>query len=133
MLERMIYMILITKDNLSSFMEYYHDFHDSYITNVNYNVKLSQIEFFIDVCWSGKPKLKENMKYETNKTKIKMVFNDVKQCCNKEIFSWDYINKAFIKYIKIKNEEFICFASDEKEPLIYIVCDNIEYEELKDR
>ena len=129
----MIYMILITKDYLSSFMEYYHDFHDSYITNVNYNVKLSQIEVFIDVCWSGKPKLKENMKYETNKTKIKMVFNDVKQCCNKEIFSWDYINKAFIKYIKIKNEEFICFASDEKEPLIYIVCDNIEYEELKDR
>ena len=80
-------MILITKDYLSSFMEYYHDFHDSYITNVNYNVKLSQIEVFIDVCWSGKPKLKENMKYETNKTKIKMVFNDVKQCCNKEIFS----------------------------------------------
>ena len=80
-------MILITKENLSSFMEYYHDFHDSYITNVNYNVKLSQIEVFIDVCWSGKPKLKEDRTYETNKTKIKMVFNDVKQCCNKEIFS----------------------------------------------
>ena len=126
-------MILITKDNLLSFMEYYHNFHDSYITNVNYNIKLSRIEVMIDVCWSGKPTLKENMKYETNKTKIKMVFNDVKQCYNKEIFYWDYIDKAFLKYIEIKNEEFICFASDENEPLIYIVCDNIEYEELKDK
>ena len=126
-------MILITKDNLLSFMEYYHNFHDSYITNVNYNIELSRIEVMIDVCWSGKPTLKENMKYETNKTKIKMVFNDVKQCYNKEIFYWDYIDKAFLKYIEIKNEEFICFASDENEPLIYIVCDNIEYEELKDK
>ncbi len=125
-------MILITKDNLLSFIDYYHSFHDSYITNINYNIKLSQIEIIIDVYWSGKPKLKEDMTYETNKTKIKMVFNDVKQCNNKEIFLWDYIRKAFMKYIKIKNEEFICFASDEKEPLIYIVCGNIEYDELKD-
>ena len=42
-------MILITKDNLPLFMEYYHYFHDSYITNVNYNIELSQIEIFMDV------------------------------------------------------------------------------------
>lgn len=125
-------MILITKDNLSLFIEYYHHFHDSYITNVNYNIELSQIEIFMDVCWSGKPILKEDGSYETNKTKIRMLFNDVKRYNNKEIFSWDYINEAFIKYIKIENKELICFASDEKEPFIYIVCDKIEYEELKE-
>lgn len=126
-------MILITKDNLSSFIEYYHGFHDSYITNINYDIRLSKIELFIDVCWSGDPILKEDRTYETNKTKMKMIFNGVEQCNNKEIFSWDYISTAFIKYIKIKNKEFICFASDEKEPLVYIICDNIEYEELKNR
>ncbi len=126
-------MILITKDNLSSFIEYYHGFHDSYITNINYDIRLSKIELFIDVYLSGEPILKEDRTYETNKPKMKMIFNGVKQCNNKEIFSWDYISDAFIKYIKIKNKEFICFANDEKEPLVYIVCDNIEYEELKNR
>ena len=124
-------MILITKDNLSSFIEYYHGFHDSYITNINYDIRLSKIELFIDVYWLGEPILKEDRTYETNKTKMKIIFNGVEQCNNKEIFSWDYISDAFIKYIKIRNKEFICFASDENEPLVYIVCDNIEYEELK--
>lgn len=124
-------MVLITKDNLSSFIEYYHRFHDSYITNINYDIKLSQIEIFIDVFWSGEPIQKEDGTYETNKTKIKITFNEVKQCNNKEIFSWDYISNIFIKYIKIQDKEYICFASDEKDPLVYIICDNIEYEELK--
>lgn len=124
-------MILITKDNLPSFIEYYHNFHDSYITNINYDIELSKIELFINVGWSGEPILKENRYYETNKTKLKMIFNDVEQCNNKEIFSWDYIDDAFIKYINIKDKDYICFATDENEPLIYIVCDNIEYEEIK--
>lgn len=124
-------MILITKDNLSSFIENYHGFHDSYITNINYDIRLSQIELFIDVYWSGNPILKEDGTYETNKTKMKMIFSGVEQCNNRQIFSWDYINDAFMKYVKIKSKEFICFASDEEEPLVYIVCDNIKYEELK--
>ena len=44
----------------------------------------------------------------------------------------DYINEIFIKYIKLNNNEFICFASDEQEPLIYIVCESVEYEEIKE-
>lgn len=125
-------MILITKNNLQSFIEYYHGLHDSYITNINYDINNSQIELFIDVCWSGTPTLKENGKtYETNPTKMKIIFHGVKQYNNKEIFSWDYIDNIFIKYIKVQNEESICFASDEKEPLIYIICDHIEYEEIK--
>ncbi len=122
-------MILITKENLSSFTEYYHNFHDSFITNINYDIKLAKIELFIDVGWSGKPILKDTY-FETNKTKLKMVFNDVEQCNNKEIFSWDYINDAFIKYININNKDYICFANNENEPLVYIVCNHIEYEEL---
>ena len=122
----------ITKDNLAEFINYYHEFHDSYITNVNYDISKSQIELLINVCWVGKSILKENKTYQTNKIKMRMILNNIEQCNNKEMFSWDYINEVFIKYIKLNNNEFICFASDEQEPLIYIVCESVEYEEIKD-
>lgn len=120
----------ITKDNLSSFMEYYHDFHDSHITHINYNIEKAKIQILINVYWSGEPTSNENESYNTNKTKLKMVFYGVEECNNKELFSWDYIYNAYLKFIKIKNKEFICFADDEKKPQVYVVCENIEYEEL---
>lgn len=123
-------MVLITKDNLSSFCEYYHDFHDSYITNIHYDIKNSKIELLMNVYWSGEPTLNEDGTYQTNKVKMKLHLNGVEQCNNKEISSWDYIHEAFIKYVTINNKEFICFASDEKDPFLYVVCDYIEYEEL---
>ena len=43
----------ITKDNLNEFIKYYYEFHDSYITNVNYDISKSEIELLINVCWSG--------------------------------------------------------------------------------
>jgi len=121
----------ISKENLKEFIEYYHGFHDSYITNINYDIYKSEVELLIDVYWSGEPILQEDNTYQTNKTKMRMILNGVEQCNNKEIFSWDYINEAFIKYIKLNNKEFICFANDEENPLIYVVCENIEYEEIK--
>ena len=121
----------ITKDNLDEFIHYYHEFHDSYITNVNYNISESKIELLINVYWSGEPILKEDNTYQTNKIKMRMILDNVIQCNNKEMFAWDYINEAFIKYIKLNNKELICFASDEQEPLIYIVCESIKYEEIK--
>ncbi len=122
----------ITKNNLDEFINYYHEFHDSYITNVNYDISKSQIELLINVYWSGKPILKEDRTYQTNKIKMRIILNNIKQCNNKEMFSWDYINEIFIKYIKLSNNEFICFASDAQEPLIYIVCESMEYEEIKE-
>lgn len=125
-------MTLITKTNLSAFLEYYHSLHDSYITNINYNITNSQIELLIDIYWSGKLQLNEDGTYKTNKVKLKMNLNGVEQCNIKEMFSWNYINEVYIHYVKVKNQEFICFASDEEKPLVYILCDNIEYEELKE-
>lgn len=121
----------LNKNNLTEFIKYYHGFHDSYITNINYDISKSKIEILIDVYWSGEPILKENGTYQTNKTKMRMILDGVVQCNNKEICLWDYINNVFIKYIKLDNKEFICFASDEQEPLVYIVCDSIQYEEIK--
>ncbi len=126
-------MIKITKDNLSQFIDYYNGLHDSHITDINYSIRNSQIEILIDVYWSGNPTIKKDGTYDTNKTKIKMLFIGIEQCNNKEMFPWDYINVIFIKYIKIKNKEFICFADDENDPQVYIVCESIEYEELKSK
>ena len=82
----------ITKDNLDEFIHYYHEFHDSYITNVNYNISESKIELLINVYWSGEPILKEDNTYQTNKIKMRMILDNVIQCNNKEMFAWNYIN-----------------------------------------
>lgn len=37
---------------------------------------------------------------------------------------------AYLKFIKIDNEEFICFATDNNEPYIYIVAKHLECDEL---
>lgn len=123
-----IIMERITKDNLAEFMEYYHEFHDSYIKEIYYDVYKSKIELLIDVCWSGEPKLKEDNTYETNKTQLKLFFNNVKKYNFKDLFSWDYINEAYIKFINMENKEYICFATDNNDPLVYIVCESIEYQ-----
>lgn len=122
----------ITKDNLEKFIKYYHNFHDSYITNIDYDIYKSRIELLIDVMWSGQPILKDDNSYQTNETKLRIILYNVKQFNCKEMFSWDFVYEAFIKYIKLDNEEFICFASDEQQPLIYIICEYMEYEEIKE-
>ena len=85
----------ITKNNLDEFINYYHSLHDSYVTNINYDVNNSKIELLIDVCWSGDPILKEDDTYETNKTKIKMILYNINKFSIKEMFSWDYIDEVF--------------------------------------
>lgn len=123
-------MTLITKDNLSSFMDYYHWFHDSSIKDVKYYYKEDKIELYIDVYWSGEPTIKEDGTYITNRTKLKMVCHKIYQYRYKETYT-DYIDDAYLKYIIINKEEYICFATDKEEPLISVVCESIEYEELK--
>ena len=120
----------LAKENLSKFLEYYHNLHDSYILKINYNVFDSKLELMLDVTWSDKPTLKNDKTYETNKTKLKMLFNDIKTFNIKDYFSWDYIDEVYIKYIKLDKKEYICFASDKNNPLIYIVCNDIEFEEI---
>lgn len=49
------YMIALTQENLSSFIEYYNGLHDSHITKIIYDVQNSKIKLFLDVYWSGTP------------------------------------------------------------------------------
>lgn len=122
-------MVLLTKDKLSSFMNYYHWFHDSYITEVKYDYKKGRIELFLAIFWSGEAFLKDDGTYETNKTKLKMICDNVYQYNYKKTCA-DYIDEAYLKCILINKEEYFCFATDEEKPLISVICESIEYEEL---
>ncbi len=122
----------IDKNNLLDFINYYHAFHDSWITNINYDIVNSKIEMSVCVDWSGKSIVKEDGKLDTNKVKMKVIFNDVEKCEIREYFSWDFIKNIYIKYITLDGKEFVCFANEEENPEVYIICNNIEYEEIKD-
>lgn len=123
-------MRCINNKNIANFMNYYHSFHDSDIININYRVKDARIEILLDVCWSGIPMLNEDKTYQTNRVMIKMIFYDVLQYNNKEMFLSNNINKAFLKYIKFDDKEMLCFADSVDKPSFYVVCDKIEYEEV---
>ena len=120
----------INRKNISNFMNYYHNFHDSNIININYIVKDTRIEIVLDVCWSGIPVLNEDKTYQTNSVMLKIIFYDIVQYNNREMFFNKNINKAFLKYIKFNDKEMLCFADSSLEPLFYVVCDRIEYEEI---
>ncbi len=123
-------MINLTKENLLEFLEHYHYFHDSTISNVEYDVNKSEINLLIDVCWSGEQKLKDDKHYETNPKKLKIVFEQIEEFNNKGIFSWSFIYNVYVKFFILNDKEFICFANEEKEPFLCIVAENAKYEEI---
>lgn len=118
----------INKNNLDSFMKYYQNFHDSVITSIEYDILNSKIILYINVFWSGKPSLKKDGSLETNKLNMKIVFDDIYECNNKELYSWDSIYDAYLKFIKLNNTEYICFADSKENPNIYIVANKMFYE-----
>ena len=122
----------LLKENLLQFLEYYHYLHDSYITNIHYDIYNSKIEMLTNIVWSGTPILKKDNTYQTNNVKMKIVFNDIEKCTIKEFLPWDYINEVNIDYVIIDNKEYICFKTVEVEPLVNIVCSSIEYKEFKE-
>lgn len=122
----------INKKNIINFMNYYHNFHDSNILNINYIIKESKIEIILNVCWSGIPVLNEDKTYQTNGVVLKMIFYDILQYNNREMVIDNKINKAFLKYIKLNDREVLCFADSVDKPSFYVVCDIIEYEEIEE-
>ena len=125
-------MKCINKKNITNFMNYYHNFHDSNILNINYIIKESKIEIILNVCWSGIPVLNEDKTYQTNGVVLKMIFYDILQYNNREMVIDNKINKAFLKYIKLNDREVLCFADSVDKPSFYVVCDRIEYEEIEE-
>ena len=122
----------INKKNIINFMNYYHNFHDSNILNINYIIKESKIEIILNVCWSGIPVLNEDKTYQTNGVVLRMIFYDILQYNKREMVIDNKINKAFLKYIKLNDREVLCFADSVDKPSFYVFCDRIEYEEIEE-
>ncbi len=123
-------MIELNNDSLIKFLDYYHYLHDSNITMIEYDISKAQITLLINVYWSGEPKLKDDGYYETNKKKIKIIFEGVEKVKSKEICSYEYIDDVYFKFIMLNNKGYICFADYEENPTLYIVCESAKYEEL---
>lgn len=123
-------MKVINKDDIEEVMSFYHYFHDSTINDLKFNYKDNVLELFIDAYWSGNPILKEDNSYETNKRLVKLVFKNINKLNIDEQLNYNYIDDAYLKIIKIDNEDYICFATDNNEPYIYIVAKHLEYDEL---
>ena len=120
-------MNVINKDNIEEFMNKYNDFHDSNFININYDIYKQNIEIIIEVFW----KLNEKGEYERSENNLKMSFENTEECNIKEINSWDFIYEAYMKYVNIEDlGEMLCFASDKDDPLFYIICKDIQYEEI---
>ncbi len=119
----------LSKENIDKFLQYYHDFHDSYIVNIYYDIVNSKIDLILDVVWSGEPIL-NGKTYETNEVHLKLVCYGVCKYMGKNISSWEYINQCFLDYINFEGEKKLCFATAKNNPLVYVICDVIEYEEV---
>ncbi len=126
-------MILVTKENLKQFKDYYFWFHDSTISNVVFDRLTNELILFLDVCWSGKPYVKPDGYYETHPVKMKILFSNVKKYKN-NLDSEDYmgyIEYAHMEFITLDKREYICFAEDKEEPFFYVIAKSCEYEEIE--
>ena len=108
-------MTKINKKNVNEFLTNY-----KYMNSYKYsNVKYDIIKNKIVIVFNNK---------ESN---IKLEFRGIKECNIKEVFDWEEINKIFLDYVRLEEMEFICFATAEMDPNIYIVCDEIKYDIMK--
>lgn len=115
--------------SIKEFLINYKSLHDSNITNINYDITNSKLEMSINVFWSGEPVLKEDNTYETNKTKINLIFEGIEKLTIKEIESFDYIEGIKLEYIKLNNKDYINFVDNYE--IINIICEELSYEEIK--
>ena len=123
-------METINKENLESFLKKYKSLNDGKIESIFYDIKESQIEVIINIAWKEESKKKKDETINITNKKIKLIFKNIEECNNKEIYDYDFIYEAYIKYIKIKEKEYICFASDKTDPFIYIVSAEMYYEKM---
>ncbi len=104
-------MVKINKKNINSFTTEYNFLKGCHIKNLKYDILDNKLQIVFN--------------------NIKLAFKGIKECNIKEVFDWEEIDKIFLSYVKLEEMEFICFATSEKEPNIYVVCDEMKYAIIK--
>ena len=111
----------ITVENINDILKYYNYFHDGIFKGINYNVIKGEVEVIMHIVSI------EDRIVDAN---IKLLFTGCSDVSIKRIESFDFIEKAYLKFINYKEKESICFAEEINDPLIYIVDDKLFYEEI---
>ena len=121
----------IKPNNIKDFIDYYHNFHDSNI--IEFKKEKDYIELTVSVFWSNKPTMNEDNSFNTNKTKMRIVFKNINDFNYNENILYDEINDSNIKCTEIDGKEFIGFVLYDmmNEIILYIVANDITYEEIK--
>ncbi len=124
----------ITNENKNSFMEYYHNFHDSYIDDLKYDKNKSLVELIINVWWVGSPSIETNEIKENHEKKLKLLFKDISYFVENNPYYTDYIDDSSITFVRKDDKDYIHFAisteDPDEEPIIYIIANTMEYEEI---
>lgn len=127
-------METINKNNINDFINYYHNFHNCNILDIKYDIEKSIVELVVDVWEQEKSILKKDNIYETKKTKLRMVFNDIKDFSENNPYCSNYIDSTLLKYFKMHGDDLIVFSlyseDPDEDPILYIVAKNIKYEEI---
>ena len=99
---------------------------NTFLTDFNYMKSFKYHDIKYDVIKNKIVIIFRDSKVET--VRLKLEFLGIKECNIKEVFDWEEISKIFLDYVKLEEMEFICFATAETNPNIYIVCDEIRYD-----
>jgi len=97
----------ITAKNLKEFLNEYNYLKGKTIDTIKYDITKDKIEILID--------------------NIKLVCTSIKECDIREYYSWEEIDKCYLDKVQFNNMDTYCFATNNDNPSIYIVCDEIKY------
>ena len=114
----------INKNNIEEIMKKYNNFHDSNFIKINYDIYNKTLEIILELYWE----MNESGEYERSKNNLNILFENVKECAIKEIYSWDFFNTAYMNFIVQDNsDEMICFSNDEINPLFYVISEKATF------
>ncbi len=125
----------IGKNNYKHFLNYYSDFHDGYIKQIDYIDEMSKIKIIFEVWPLGKPTLQDKGTFEEKQVKLKMLFTNINSFSENNPYMINHIDYTHIDFYSQNGKNLICFSlnaedPDEK-PYLYIICEEVEYEEIK--
>ncbi len=131
------YNLGLSENNYKQFLKYYNDFQNECIRQIEYDTKKSEIQIIFDVWTLDGSSLKNNNIYEGKPKKLKMIFKNISKFDKNNVPLNNYIDYTYMDFYHQNGKKLICFSLNsedpDEEPYLYITCETIEYEEIKDR
>jgi len=118
----------INKNNYKLFLKHYNNFYHCYIKQIKNDSKNSEITIIFDI-------LKNKDYQKTKPAKLKMTFKGINKFSENKPYMIEDIDFTYMDFYHQNEKQLICFSLNNEdpdiEPYLYIVCENLEYEEIK--